>query len=141
MSLAAHGMMRPDTSGTEQRGCTMTVQDLMARHGKAIREGDVDGVLADYAEHSVIMTTGRTARGLAEIRDLFTDLFTNLIPPGSSKLELLWSGWEGEYVFTVWKGENETQTFPIGTDTFVVRDDKIVFQTYVPHTVNKGDGT
>jgi ketosteroid isomerase-like protein len=115
----------------------MTVQEVMKRHGQAIRDGDVDGVLVDYAEESVIMWPGPVARGLSEIRDMFTDLFTNLIPPGRSKLELLWSGWEGEYVFTVGKGESETQVFPIGTDTFVVRDDKIVFQTFVPHTVDK----
>jgi hypothetical protein len=115
----------------------MTIQDVMARHGTAIREGDVDGVLADYAEDSVIMGPGRTARGLAEIRDLFVDLFTNLIPPGSSKLEATWSAMEGEYVFVVWNGESERHRFPIGTDTFVVRDDKIVFQTFVPHTVDK----
>jgi hypothetical protein len=115
----------------------MTVQDVMARHGTAIRDGDVDGVVADYAEDSVIMCPGRTARGHAEIRDLFADLFTSLIPPGVSKLEATWSAMEGDYVFVVWKGESERHRFPIGTDTFVVRDDKIVFQTFVPHTVDK----
>jgi ketosteroid isomerase-like protein len=115
----------------------MSIQDVMARHGAAIREGDVDGVLADYAEESVIMSPERAARGLAEIRDLFVDLFTNLIPPGLSKLEATWTAIEGEYVFVVWKGESERHRFPIGTDTFVVRDDKIVFQTFVAHTVDK----
>jgi Fe-S cluster assembly scaffold protein SufB len=129
-------MMRP-TCGRNANGGTMTIQDVMARHGTAIREGDVDGVLADYAEDSVIMSPGRTVRGLAEIRDLFADLFTNLIPPGLSKLEATWSAMEGEYVFVVWKGESERHSFPVGTDTFVVRDDKIVFQTFVPHTVDK----
>ena len=115
----------------------MTIQDVMARHGTAIRKGDVDEVLADYAEDGVIMSPGRTAHGIAEIRDLFVDLFTNVIPPGLSKLEATWSAMEGEYVFVVWKGESERHRFPIGTDTFVVRDDKIVFQTFVPHTEDK----
>jgi ketosteroid isomerase-like protein len=118
-------------------GGAMTIEDVMTRHGMAIRAGDVDGVLADYVEDSVIMSPGRTARGLAEIRDLFTDLFTNLIPPGSSKLEATWSAMDGDYVFVVWKGESEGHTFPIGTDTFVVRDDKIVFQTFVAHAVDQ----
>jgi ketosteroid isomerase-like protein len=118
-------------------GGTMTIDDVMTRHGKAIGAGDVDGVLADYTEGSVIMGPGQTARGLSEIRDLFTDLFTNLIPPGSSRLEVTWSAMDGEYVFVVWKGESEKHLFPIGTDTFVVRDDKIVFQTFVPHAVDK----
>src|SRR4051812_38428276 len=103
----------------------MTINDVMTRHGKAIGAGDVDGVLADYTEDSVIMSPGRTARGLSEIRDVFTDLFRNLIPPGSSKLEVTWSAMDGDYVFVVWKGQSEGQSFPIGTDTFVVRDDKI----------------
>src|SRR6478752_1329873 len=92
----------------------MTIQDVMARHGTAIREGDVDGLLADYADDSVIMGPGRTARGLAEIRDLFVDLFTDLIPSGSSRLEATWSAMEGEYVFVAWKGESERHRFLIG---------------------------
>jgi hypothetical protein len=83
------------------------------------------------------MSPGRTARGLSEIRDVFTDLFTNLIPPGSSTLEATWRATDGEYIFVVWKGKSEKHVFPIGTDTFVVRDDKIVFQTFVPHAVDK----
>jgi ketosteroid isomerase-like protein len=115
----------------------MTIEDVMTRHGRAIRAGDVDGVLVDYTEDSVIMSPGRTARGLTEIRDVFTDLFSHVIPPGSSKLEVTWSAMDGEYVFVVWKGEAEKHSFPIGTDTFVVRDDKIVFQTYVPYAVDR----
>jgi hypothetical protein len=94
-------------------------------------------VLADHAGDSVIMGPGRTARGLAEIRDLVVELFTNLVPPGFSKLEATWSAMEGKYVFVVSKGESERHRFPIGTDTLVVRDDKIVFQTFVPHPVDK----
>jgi hypothetical protein len=33
---------------------------------------------------------------------------------------------DGELVFVVWTGESEKHVFAIGTDTFVVRDDKII---------------
>jgi hypothetical protein len=120
----------------ERRG-TMTIEDVMTRHGMAIRAGDVDQVLADYTDESVIMSPGRTARGLSEIRDVFADLFANLIPPESVKLEPTWRAIDGHYVFVVWKGESDKHILPIGTDTFVVRDDKIVFQTFVPYVVHK----
>ena len=115
----------------------MSIEDVLARHGKAIAAGDIDGVLADYADDCVIMSPNRTARGISEIRDLFTDLFTELIPPASTTLELTWHAMDGECVFVVWKGESAKHRFPIGTDTFVVRDDKIVFQTFVAHVVDK----
>jgi hypothetical protein len=70
-------------------------------------------------------------------RELFTELFTDLIPPGSTTLAPTWSAMDGEHFFVVWKGESEKHLFPIGTDTFVVRDDKIIFQTFVPHVVEK----
>ena len=124
-------------SAVESWGAGMTIEDVMTRHGSAIRAGDVDGVLADYTDESVIMGPGRTARGLAEIRELFTELFTDLIPPGSTTLAPTWRATDGEYFFVVWKGESDKHLFPIGTDTFVVRDDKIIFQTFVPHVVDK----
>jgi hypothetical protein len=54
-----------------------------------------------------------------------------------SKLEVTWFAVDGEYVFVVWKGDSTKHHLPIGTDTFVVRDDKIVFQTFVAHVIDK----
>lgn len=58
------------------------------QHGEAIHAGHVECVLADYAEHSVVMCPGRSARGLAQIRDLFAnEVSANLISAGRSKIE------------------------------------------------------
>jgi hypothetical protein len=96
----------------------------------------VDAILADYTEDSVVMCPCRTARGLSEIRDLFSDLFTDVIPLGT-KLDVSWHAMSDDYVFVVWTGQSENQRFPMDTDTFVVRDDRIVFQTFVVHTEDK----
>ncbi len=115
----------------------MTIEDVLTRHAAAIAAGDLEGLLADYADDGVVMSPGRTARGISEISDLFTDLFRELIPPASTKLVGTWRATHGEYVFVVWEGESATRRFPIGTDTFVVRGEKIVFQTFVAHSEEK----
>jgi hypothetical protein len=73
-------------------------------------------------------------RGVPESRTIGD---VTLIPPDESTLEVTRRAMDGEYVFVVWKGESAKHQMPIGTDTFVVRDDKIVFQTWLAHVVDK----
>jgi hypothetical protein len=44
---------------------------------------------------------------------------------------------EGEIAYIVWLGESEKIKIPFATDTFVVRDGKIVAQTFTPQIENK----
>ena len=37
---------------------------------------------------------------------------------------------DGAHAYIVWRGESEKYRLPFGTDTFVVRDGKIVFQSF-----------
>jgi hypothetical protein len=114
----------------------MTVQELTKRHGQAIRDGDVDGVLVDYADESVIMWPGRVARGLAEIRDVFTDLLPTSFRRGARSLSS--SERVGRRVRLHGLERRVGDTGLPDRHGHVRRgDDKIVFQTFVPHTVDK----
>ncbi len=43
---------------------------------------------------------------------------------------------EGEIAFIVWSSE---PAFPLGTDTFIIRDGRIVAQTFAAHMVPSTD--
>ncbi len=60
---------------------------------------------------------------------MFTGLTTELLPPGS-EFNLINQSIEGEVAYVVWSASSEKYDFPIGTDTFVIKDDKIVVQTF-----------
>jgi len=40
---------------------------------------------------------------------------------------------EGEVAYVVWKAKSKTHNFHIGTDTFIVKNGKIVVQTFAGH--------
>ena len=106
-----------------------TTQDVLDHHLKALMAGDVDEVLADYAESSVLATQDATVRGLSALREFFVGAVTELLPPGS-RLELTAQVVDGDHAYIVWNGESEKYRLLFGTDTFVVRDGTIVFQSF-----------
>jgi hypothetical protein len=110
----------------------MSTEAVLRKHLSAAKVG-VDALLDDYTEQSVLITHDATHRGLAEIRRFFTGLFEQL-PAGffdgmmrMSREEII-----GEVAYILWSGE------PIisqATDTFVVREGKILLQTFTAATV------
>jgi hypothetical protein len=106
-----------------------TTQDVLDHHLAALVAGDLDAVIADYDDTSVLATQDATVRGLAALREFFAAALTDLLPPGSD-LELTTQVVDGEHAYIVWRGESEKYRLPFGTDTFVVRGGKIVFQSF-----------
>jgi len=87
----------------------------------------VDAVMGDYTEQSVLITHEGTYRGLAEIRRFFTGLFEALPAGFFDTMRMVRQEIIGEVAYILWARE------PIisqATDTFVVRDGKILFQTF-----------
>jgi ketosteroid isomerase-like protein len=91
--------------------------------------GDVDALREDFTEDSVLLTPDGPVTGLDALREMFTGLTTELLPPGS-ELNLINQSIEGEVAYVVWSASSPKYNFPIGTDTFVIKNDKIVVQTF-----------
>jgi hypothetical protein len=113
-----------DTMSTDQTEATL------ANHLHAFFNKSIDGVVADYAEDSVLIIQTGPLRGIAEIRTFFAD-FIETLPAGflaafrMQKQELV-----GELGYIVWDAAPWVQ---FATDTFVVRDGKIRFQTFAAY--------
>jgi ketosteroid isomerase-like protein len=111
-------------------------EETLLKHLEAFGSGDVDAIMTDYDEAAVmIMPDGTTLRGKAEIRSGFESLMADL-PPGST-MEVSKQIVEGEIAYIVWSGESEKLKIPFATDTFVVRDGKIVAQTFTAQMEDK----
>jgi ketosteroid isomerase-like protein len=96
---------------------------------KAFSENDLNGVLADYSSEAVLFTPGRPLTGLAEIRPFFQAFLSEFAKPGAS-FSLQQQHAQGEYGYILWNAETADNTFEAATDTFVVRDGKIVAQSF-----------
>jgi hypothetical protein len=45
---------------------------------------------------------------------------------------------DGDYAYILWSAETADNVYELGTDTFVVRDGKIVAQSFVGKITSKG---
>ena len=112
-------------------------EETLLKHLQAFGNGDVDAIMTDYDEAAVLITPDDgPLHGTAEIRAAFESLLADL-PPGSTTLEVSKQIVEGEIAYIVWSGESEKVKVPFATDTFVVRDGKIVVQTFTPQMEKK----
>ncbi len=119
-----------------QPGNSASASAVLEHHLQAVGAGNLDEIVADYTADAVIYTVNGPVRGTAEIRDFFA-ILPDLLPPGFwENFKMVRQDVEGEIAFIVWSSE---PAFPLGTDTFIIRDGRIVAQTFAAHMVPSTD--
>ena len=103
---------------------------VLSHHLKALGDGNLDEVLSDYGEDSIVVTPDGTVKGLHGIRALFKGFLSGLFEPGTYDLTMDTRQVEGEVALIIWRAKCASADIVFGTDTFVVRGGKIVAQTY-----------
>lgn len=112
---------------------TSTEQTLnvMNRHLQAFMTNQgADGIVADYDPHAILYAPDRVYRGVEEIRRFFEAFLHNLPEQALALFRMRSQQAHDEVGYIVW---NVGDLIPLGTDTFVVKDGKIVQQTYAAH--------
>jgi hypothetical protein len=69
-------------------GISEQTEKTLLRHWQAFGAGDVEAIMADYAEDAVLITPDGTLKGHAQIRSLFAQVFATIFPPDSTSLHL-----------------------------------------------------
>jgi predicted SnoaL-like aldol condensation-catalyzing enzyme len=106
-----------------------TTQEVLTHHLDTFGKGDLAGVMADYSPESRLFTPNGMLKGPEAIRQLFTTQFKEFAKPGAS-FQMLRQDVDGDTAYILWKAETADNRYEIGTDTFVVKDGKIVTQTF-----------
>ena len=113
-----------------------TTEDVLDHHLEAFGAQDIDATMKDYTDDAVVITHGEVHRGHEEISDWFEGLFAEFAQSGVD-FSLEEKTVEGEYAYIIWRAETPENTYEFATDTFVVRDGKIVAQTLGVKTTPK----
>jgi len=113
-----------------------STQSVLDHHLQCFAKADVAGIVADYTERSAILTPDGAFKGLDAIQQFFVEGFKEFTKPGTT-FAMKAVHVEGECAFIVWDAETPDNKFETATDTFVVRDGKIVVQTYAAHVTPK----
>lgn len=103
---------------------------VLEHHLHALGSGDLDAVLDDYTEESLLMTPDGALKGRAAIRAAFEGFLAGPFKPGTYQFFADARTIEGEVAQIVWHANCADLDIVHGVDTFVVRDGKIAVQTY-----------
>jgi hypothetical protein len=104
----------------------MSTEATLTHHLQAVGEG-IDAIIRDYTPESVLFTPDGPLQGVEAIRAFF-DGFLRTSPPELLRaITLVRRDIQGDVAYIIWKAE---PYIPLASDTFVVRDGKIVAQSF-----------
>lgn len=106
---------------------TSTTATVLTHHLQALMARDLNAVMDDYGDHSVLLAANGTFKGREQIRGFFTEALQLLSPEVISTIKLNRQELEGDFAFVVWSAG---KTIPFACDTFCIRDGKVVMQSF-----------
>jgi hypothetical protein len=104
-------------------------KEVLEHHWEAFIQNNMEAVMADYTEESVLITPDATFKGLEEIQKNFEAAYKNF-PKDKTTFQLNKSVIAGEVGYILWQAKTPAFDLTYATDTFVIRDGKIISQTY-----------
>jgi ketosteroid isomerase-like protein len=105
-----------------------STNDVLNHHLKCFGEGDLEGILSDFAPGAVLFTPDGPLKGRDAIRPLFQAMFAEFAKPGAT-FSMKQRSVDGDFAYVLWTAETADNIYEIGSDTFVVRDGQIVAQS------------
>jgi len=105
---------------------TRTPQEVFQHPAWALGAGDLDEIVADYADDAVFITPAGIRRGKDGIREAFTELLAD-VPDAAWQLKT--QIYEDDVLFLEWAAISAATKVEDGIDTFIFRDGLIRLQT------------
>ena len=103
---------------------------VLAHHMESFAATDVDAIMSDFTEDSVLITVDQTLKGLAEIRTFFVGMIPVVTPEFLASFNMVKQEISGDVAYVNW---NVPGFFALGTDTLVIKNGKISVQTFAAH--------
>jgi hypothetical protein len=104
-------------------------KETLDHHWMAFQNNDLEGTMEDYTEESVLITPNATFKGLDQIRENFVNAF-KAFPKDSTTFNLNKLIVIKDVGYILWRAKTPTFDLTYATDTFIIREGKIIRQTY-----------
>ncbi|MEO8771077.1 MAG: nuclear transport factor 2 family protein [Ferruginibacter sp.] len=102
---------------------------VILHHLASFQDNDLEAVISDYTNESVLITPDATYKGPEEIKIFFAALMIHF-PKQKSSFEMDKVVVSNELVYIVWHANTPSLDVSMGTDTFIIRNGKINQQTF-----------
>ena len=106
------------------------LRELLFHHLDSFFNNDVDALLSDYTNESVVITLEQTFIGLKEIGTFINEIIA-FITNGKTILVLDKISVENELGYLVWHTKTPKMEISLGSGTFIIKEGKIAQQTFV----------
>ena len=103
-------------------------QAVLTHHLESFGAADLEAIMSDYTDSSVLIVLGSEFTGIEEIKPIFVGLFAEFAKPGAT-FEMKHLVVNGDIAYIVWVAETADNIYELGTDTYVIEDGKIAVQT------------
>lgn len=113
----------------EDESSTEMSQNVLNHHLQAFGENNIDALMEDYTEESVVVAPDSTYKGLEAIRGLFSAMVP-MFPPDGTEFTLDKMEVNDDIAYIVWHAKTPVVNVSIGTDTYVIENGKIEYQTF-----------
>ncbi len=108
---------------------SLKTRDIIIHHLDSFQNNDLEAVVSDYTNESVFITQEASYTGPEEIKVFFANLMTHF-PKQSTIFDLDKLVVIDRLAYIVWHANTPTLEVSLGTDTFIIKDDKIYQQTF-----------
>ena len=108
---------------------TDTSEEILQNHLNSFLENDLEALMSDFTDESVLITQDTSYKGLKAIKDFYAGLIP-LFPKQKSSVELEKTVINDNLVFIVWHGRSPSLEVSFATDTFIIENGKILRQTF-----------
>ena len=109
-------------------GDAKTTEAVLKHHDEALVSRNIEGIMEDYVDDSVIFTPSGSFKGLDAIRANFTGVLQMMAPEVMANMKTIKQDIDGEYGYVLWSA---APAIPFAGDTFHVHNGKIVMQSVV----------
>ncbi len=115
---------------------TATTQAILDHHLQAFGTGNMEEFLSDYTDTSVVMVPGAQFVGPDQFEPVVQGLFEEFGKEGMT-FNMIDSYVQDNVAYIVWSAETADNSWELATDTFVIKDGKIAYQTFAAKVVPK----
>jgi len=107
-----------------------STQLVFEHHLRVLGAGDLDGILSDYTDDSILIRAEGAVKGRQAIRGFFEDVLASLFRPGTYEFTIDTLHVADDVAYVVWHANCTSADIVFATDTFVINNGKIAVQTF-----------